>query len=362
MALSRLSIQNLRNIQAAAFDPCDRLNLIYGPNGSGKTSILEAIYLLGRGKSFRSAYSRRIVRHEQPELTVFGRILSADGGVHSLGIQIKEGRFRAKADGAFEQKSSNLAALLPLLLISPDGDKLIKGSPRQRRRFMDWGLFHVKHEFLSVWQRYNRLLQQRNTLLRQRRRDLLHPWDNQLVAAAERLDQFRREYVDSLARQAQQFLLHLLKVEGIEFSYQSGWPGADSYGEALRTNLDSDLKAGFTQRGPHRADLDMRVGGGPAAEVLSGGQQKLAACALLLAQARVFNQGKRENCIILVDDLPAELDTHHRHAFMQLLYSIGGQLFVTTTDRHLLDLGPFPEKRMFHVEQGGVAPEKEDGD
>lgn len=362
MALNQLSIQNLRNIQATTFEPCDRLNLIYGPNGSGKTSILEAIYLLGRGKSFRSAYSRQIVRHEQSELTVFSRIFSADGRLHSLGIQIKEGRFRAKADGAFEQRSSALAALLPLLLISPDGDKLIKGSPRQRRRFMDWGLFHVEHEFLSVWQRYNRLLQQRNALLRRKRHDLLQAWDNQLVAAAERLDQFRRGYVDSLVHQAQQFLPRLLEFEGVEFRYQSGWPEADGYGEVLRANLDSDLKAGFTQRGPHRADLGMRVRGGAAAEVLSGGQQKLTACALLLAQASVFNQGKRENCIILVDDLPAELDTRHRHTFMQLLYSVGGQLFVTTTDRHLLDLGPFSEKRMFHVEQGGVTPEKEDGD
>jgi DNA replication and repair protein RecF len=362
MALNHLSIHNLRNIQAASIEPCERLNLIYGPNGSGKTSLLEAIYLLGRGKSFRSAYSRRIVRHDQDELTVFAKIRSADGGKHSLGLQIKEGRIRAKANGAYEQKSSNLAQLLPLLLISPDGDKLIKGSPRQRRRFLDWGLFHVEHDFLAIWQRYNRLLYQRNALLRQRKREMLPPWDSQLVEVANHLDRFRREYVTILAHQAERILSQLLEIDGLEFRYLPGWPGTEDYGSALQQSLESDLKAGFTQRGPHRADLSLKVGGRAAAEVLSGGQQKLAACALLLAQASVFNQRKQENCVILVDDLPAELDSRHRHAFMELLYSIGGQLFVTVTDRHLLDVTPFAERRMFHVEHGQVTLKKEDGE
>lgn len=362
MALDLLSIQNLRNIQATSIQPCARLNVVYGANASGKTSLLEAIYLLARGKSFRSAYSRRIVRHEHAELTVFGRIASADGRRHALGIQIKEGKFSAKVNGAFEQKSSRLAALLPLLLISPDGDKLIKGSPRQRRRFVDWGLFHVEPAFLSVWQRYNRLLQQRNALLRHKRRDLLLPWDDQLIVDGARLDQYRRDYVDKLAQQADHFIRQLLALDTFEFRYQSGWPQGEGYVDSLRSNLESDLRAGFTQRGPHRADLNVRVAGRSAAEVLSGGQQKLAACALLLAQASVFNRHTQKNCVILVDDLPAELDSHRRHNFMQLLYSIGGQLFVTTTDRDSLDLDVFSDKRVFHVEQGSITRENADGD
>ncbi len=361
MALSLLSIHNLRNIQIATVEPSARLNLIIGSNGSGKTSLLESIYLLGRGKSFRSAYSRKIVRHDQVDLTVFGKTDNLGEQTHSLGIQIKEGRFRAKIDGKYEQKSSMLASLLPLLLISPDGDKLIKGSPRQRRRFIDWGLFHVKQEFLAVWQRYNRILQQRNALLRQKNSTILQSWDAQLIDAAIKLDQFRRDYVMALVRQAQDYLSQLLDIEQIEFRYRAGWPSAEEYQIALIENIDSDIKAGFTQRGPHRADLIMRVDGRSAAEVLSGGQQKLAACALLLAQAAVFNQCTQKNCLILVDDLPAELDSTHRQLLMDLLYSQGGQLFVTATSQSLVDISHYSEKKLFHVKQGAFTVEKEDG-
>jgi len=361
MSLSLLSILNLRNIESAKIEPSPRLNILVGANGSGKTSILEAIYLLGRGKSFRSAYSRRIVNYNHPSLTVFGKAEIKPGLFNTLGIQINDGRFRAKLNGKFEQKSSTLASVIPLLFISPDGDKLIKGSPRQRRRFLDWGLFHVEHEFLSVWQRYNRILQQRNAILRQKSAAMLLTWDEQLVEAAIKLDQFRVNYVESLARLAQKFMRQLLGIETVEFSYQSGWRRGEDFKEALKASIESDIRLGFTQKGPHRADLVMRIDGRAAAEYLSGGQQKLAACSLLLAQASVFNQYKQESCVILVDDLPSELDLQHRQLFMDLLYSIGGQLFVTATDSDLLQLSAYKEQKMFHVEHGSVVVEREDG-
>jgi len=360
MSLSLLSILNLRNIESAKIEPSPRLNILVGANGSGKTSVLEAIYLLGRGKSFRSAYSRRIVNYNHPSLTVFGKAEIKPGLFNTLGIQINDGRFRAKLNGKFEQKSSTLASVIPLLFISPDGDKLIKGSPRQRRRFLDWGLFHVEHEFLSVWQRYNRILQQRNAILRQKSAAMLLTWDEQLVEAAIKLDQFRVNYVENLAHLAQKFMKQLLGIETVKFSYQSGWRRGENYKEALKASIESDIRLGFTQKGPHRADLVMKIEGRAAAEYLSGGQQKLAACSLLLAQASVFNQYKQESCVILVDDLPSELDTQHRQLFMDLLYSIGGQLFVTATDRNLLKLSAYKQQKVFHVEHGSVVAERED--
>lgn len=361
MSLSLLSIHNLRNIELAKIEPSQRLNILVGANGSGKTSILEAIYLLGRGKSFRSAYSRRIVNYSHTSLTVFGKASDSSGLSNTLGIQINDGRFRAKLNGKFEQKSSTLASVIPLLFISPDGDKLINGSPRQRRRFLDWGLFHVEHKFLSVWQRYNRILQQRNAILRQKSTAMLVSWDKQLVDAADTLNQYRVKYVENLTCQAQKFIQQLLDINTIEFNYQSGWRQGENYKNALNASIDSDIKQGFTQKGPHRADLVMKVNGRAAAEYLSGGQQKLAACSLLLAQASVFNQQKQESCVILVDDLPAELDLLHRQLFMDLLYSMGGQVFVTTTDAGLLQLSAYVDKKMFHVEHGSVVTEKEDG-
>lgn len=361
MSLNLLSILNLRNIDSINIEPSPRLNILVGANGSGKTSVLEAIYLLGRGKSFRSAYSRRIVNYNHTSLTVFGKTATSTGLTNTLGIQINDGRFRAKLNGKFEQRSSTLASVIPLLFISPDGDKLIKGSPRQRRRFIDWGLFHVEHEFLAIWQRYNRTLLQRNAVLRQKSFHALANWDEQLVIAAQMLDQFRLNYVNNLVKIAKKYIHQLLGIESVEFIYQSGWRKGESFKDALKASIESDIKLGFTQKGPHRADMVMKLNGRPAAEYLSGGQQKLAACSLLLAQASIFNQHKQEACTILVDDLPSELDLDHRHLFMDLLYSIGGQVFVTATDSSLLHLSTYPEKKMFHVEHGSVIPEREDG-
>jgi DNA replication and repair protein RecF len=345
----------LRNIEKLTLDPCPGLNLIFGPNGSGKSSILEAIYMLGRGKSFRSAYSRRIVRYDQADLTVHAKSHLPGGIENSLGIQIKEGRFRAKMNGRYLQKSSDLALLLPLLLITPDGDKLIRGSPRQRRRFLDWGLFHVEQGFLAVWQQYNRILLQRNTLLRQRNPASLPGWDKQLVDSALLLDKYRRDYVARLVSQTEIFMQQLMGVCDIRFVYYPGWSnGSDDYATVLAENANSDIKAGFTQKGPHRADLIMQVNGKPAGELLSGGQQKLVASSLLLAQAALFNLSHDNQCIILVDDLPAELDQRHRRAFMDILYASGGQTFVTSTDAAQLDLSSYEEKKVFHVEQGKI--------
>jgi len=200
---------------------------------------------------------------------------------------------------------------------------LIKGSPRQRRRFLDWGLFHVEQRFLDLWQRYNRVLGQRNAALRQGW-TALAPWNLQLVRVAEELDLQRREYASQLATAAQACFKELVGLERIEFRYQSGWSKEQNFTEALNSHIESDIKAGFTQRGPHRADLMMEVDGRPAAEYLSGGQQKLAACALFLAQARLYSSRLNEPCILLVDDLAAELDSDHRKTLLDILYSTEG--------------------------------------
>ena len=354
MGLKYLAISDLRNIKSVSLKPGPGLNFVFGPNGSGKTSLLEAIYLLSRGRSFRSAHSRRIIRYQKHSLTVFGRSQNHSGLESNLGLQIKEGRFRAKVDGQYLKKSSDLAAILPLLLISPNGDKLINGSPRQRRRFLDWGLFHVEHGFLSVWQRYNRILSQRNVLLKQGRRAELASWNQQLSQVCEEFDCLRKNYVDQLIPIIQQYFEQLMNLKGVKFHYQNGWAQGVGFSEALAANIENDLKLGFTQRGPHRADLVMKIDGRSAAQYLSGGQQKLAACALMLAQASLYLQKTGHHCLILVDDLSAELDSTHRATFINLLDAMGGQVFITATDPALLDLSAYKAAEMFHVEHGSI--------
>jgi DNA replication and repair protein RecF len=209
----------------------------------------------------------------------------------------------------------------------------------------------VEHQFLEVWQRYNRILAHRNAALRQGRA-ILTPWNLQLIEVAEKLDSQRREYATELAIAAQQCFNELIGVDNVEFRYQSGWNKEQSFSEALNNHIESDIKAGFTQRGPHRADMVMQVDGRLAAEYLSGGQQKLAACALFLAQARLYSTKLNKPCILLVDDLPSELDKKHRKTLLDILYSTQGQLFVTSTDLSVVNPSEYEDSRVFHVEHG----------
>ncbi len=356
MSLSRLDVRQLRNLEHVQITPNEGLNLLVGQNASGKTSLLEAIYLLGRSRSFRAAHSKKMIRHEQKELIVFGRVSGEGGKTHSLGLSISRDNsgFRAKVDGAVLKRSSELALLLPLLFISPDGDRLISGSPRQRRRFLDLGLFHVEHEFLSLWQRFNRALLQRNAALRSRDRALIRSLNPALIQSAEALHDIRRDYVEHLGRYVAEYVTELLGLTELNFSYQRGWSKQQNYQEALLESEASDMATGFTQRGPHRADLRITYQQHAAAQHLSGGQQKLLACALFLAQAGLYQDRRQRPCTILVDDLPAELDPIRRAAFVRLLTKLGSQVFITATDLSLLPFDGSVPHTVFHVEHGQV--------
>lgn len=352
MSINSLVIQNLRNIAEITMEPGSRFNLIHGENGSGKSSILEAIYLLGRGRSFRSAYNKKIIRNGEDSLFVFGK--SDTGNIeNNLRIQIQKSQFQAKLNGQFLKKSSDLALFVPLLLITPDGDKLINGSPRQRRRFLDWGLFHVEHRFFEVWQRYNRVLIQRNSALKGGASQLLI-WNQQLISVGNELNDQRQDYANQLAVVAQDCFKELTDIESVKFKYLSGWNKDQTFSESLERHAEHDIKAGFTQRGPHRADLVMQIGGDAASEYLSGGQVKLAACALYLAQAKLYSTRVQRPCLLLVDDLPAELDSKHRKRLLDILYSINGQVFITSTDISLFDISHYKEVEVFHVKHGSI--------
>lgn len=348
MILARLAIRNLRNLIELDIKPAARLNLIIGENASGKTSMLEAIYLVGMARTFRNPKGPRLISHGKDELTVFGHLVGAVE--HRLGIRkSEEAQNLIQLDGKNIKRSAELAALFPLQLITPDSFRLLTDGPSRRRAFIDWSLFHVEHQFHDSWQRYRKLLKQRNTVLKSGQAGMLRHWDAGLIEAGLTIDRLRKEFVEQYREIVMPYLETLINGVQLSFEYRQGWRREMTLGQALEHSEQRDLKQGFTSVGPHRADLEIKCDGTAATDLLSRGQMKLLICAMKLAQIAYLKEKTGKVCVVLVDDLPAELDQKNRQRLIALLQDLDTQLFITATDRGLIDISGWPDSKVFHV-------------
>ncbi|WOG28074.1 DNA replication/repair protein RecF [Endozoicomonas sp. 8E] len=365
MTIHKLMIKDVRNLASATFSPSPDINILYGLNGSGKTSILESIHLLGLARSFRSARLKPVIRHKKGKCTVFAQIQSNNDRLIPVGVSrdIEEENFQIRVAGETLKSTSELARLLPLQIINPDTFKLLEGSPKQRRQFLDWGVFHVKHhEFLPLWKRTQKVLKQRNSLLRHGKitgsscSSQLSVWDVELVKAAEAVDQLRQQYFDRLTPVFQDVLSQLTSLADIKVGYYRGWDRERPLAEVLKENTVRDFQTGYTQSGPQRADIRVRLEGSNAVDILSRGQLKLVVCALKLAQGYLFSKMTGSQCVFLVDDLPSELDVPHRKAMCRILQNMQSQVFITCAEPGALVDCWEPEinLKVFHVKQGSV--------
>jgi DNA replication and repair protein RecF len=359
MALARFTATAVRNLQPLTLAPSPRINILYGDNGSGKTSLLEAIHLLGLARSFRSSRLQPVIQNEVAACTVFGEVRRPDGSNCNLGIsRNRQGESHIRINGESVRTAAELAHALPLQLINPDSFALLEGSPKVRRQFLDWGVFHVEQRFLGAWQRLQKALRQRNAGLR---RGTLDPasqaaWDREMCLAGDEIDGYRRSYISSLKPVFEEVLAALVQLPELTLSYYRGWDKDRDLSEVLLGMRDRDQQLGHTHAGPQRADLRLRIGSHNAAEILSRGQQKLVVCALRIAQGRLLNQARRGQCIYLVDDLPAELDAQHRRVLCRLIEDLGCQAFITCVDPQILgnDWRADTPVSMFHVEHGRI--------
>lgn len=353
--ITDLQLNQFRNIQAARVSPASGLNLIYGANGSGKTSVLEAIWFLSVGRSFRSHLSQRVIQQGQPHFTLFSQLESGD----RIGLQReRSGDHQVRINGEPAKRLAELATLLPLQLISPESFSLLLDGPKARREFIDWGAFHSDPQFFAAWSRFRRLLKQRNQLLKQQHSARqIAIWDKQLVQYGQWLTDARKRWVNSLNEALEGIINQFLPDVPIRVGFSQGWDSKTELDQVYSAGLARDIQLGYTVSGPHKADLRLRVDNMPAQDSLSRGQLKLLVCALKLAQGMVLSQQQQRQCVYLVDDLASELDESRRSVLLQQLQQTGAQVFVTAIEPEQLAMVPWDKR--FHVEQGRITEQQD---
>ncbi|WP_445114501.1 DNA replication/repair protein RecF [Acinetobacter sp. WZC-1] len=355
MHITRLNIQRVRNLQTVALHELQPFNVFYGQNGSGKTSILEAIHLLATGRSFRTHIPRNYIQHDTADAIVF-----AQSATEKIGMQkLQSGEQLIRVNGDTVATQGQMARILPLQLMDPLSTDIIDHGARPRRQLLDWLMFHVEPEFYHAWQYYSRALKQRNSLLKSRRHlslDDLEPWNRMLGDYGEILHSQRVEIVEQWKSRLQEDLLQLLPDLQIQLEYSAGFHVEQGLYADLIQHHQKDVDRRYTEYGPHRADLRLKTPLGDADVVLSRGQKKLLIMALKLSQIAMLHACNRET-VVLLDDVTAELDLTAQQRLIERLSQLGSQVFMTTLDqqsvkKHLHELAI--SYRLFHVENGQV--------
>jgi DNA replication and repair protein RecF len=275
--------------------------------------------------------------------------VNASGSTYDVMVRKERAETRISLDGQVVLAASVLAHHLPLLVFNSQAADLLTESPSNRRALLDRTMFHVEPNYVEVWKRYRQALRQRNELVRLGRREQVGYWNGQLSELAVLIDRGRREVIQVINDALKQST-PIPKLGLMSFEYRAGWPEGHALLEELEQAWARDLQAGFTTVGCHRADLSFRIDGRGAGRRLSRGQGKLVVCMIVVALAR-FIRGRRGVApLLLIDDLPAELDDMMRVRAVDMIIQLGGQCFFTAIKPR--DLPEITDRAdtVFHVE------------
>lgn len=358
MRLSLIKGGNFRNFQSFEVSPDPYINIIFGENGSGKTSFLEAVYLFGFGRSFRAGGYKTLVNNSADSFTLFATGAEDNdrsSGKYGLSRSIT-GELQLRINGQAAVRISDLVQQFPLQLFTPDSVDVITSGPSVRRQLIDWGVFHVEPQFFSAWSSYNKLLRHRNKLLKiskgKPRPTEDRFWIEQLVSYGDKINQLRANYLLMLDKYLTPTAKTFLADVTLDISLKQGWDKDKSLSDALKGSVTNDYKYGHTTVGPHKADLSIYANGHVAKEYLSRGQMKVVVASFKLAQARLLKEKTGKQCIFVVDDLTSELDEHNQKIFCSLLEESQHQIFLSSVNVDTLIENFTKKPAMFHVEHG----------
>ena len=334
MFIESLALQNFRNYDSAEINFSNGINILYGDNAQGKTNVLEAIYMLATTKSHRGSRDKEIIRFESYESHIRAEINKNDLK-HRVDMHLRRSKSKGVAvDMIPIKKSAELFGLVNIIFFSPEDLTIIKDSPAERRRFMDMELCQLSRIYYSNLSSYNKVLNQRNNLLKQiyfdkRQLDMLDIWDNQLADYGIKVVKERNNFIDMLNEII--FDIHSKLTSGKEelrLIYDKN-VGEDEFAEELLAKRDMDLKYQSTQVGPHRDDIIFMINDIDVKKYGSQGQQRTVALSLKLAEIKLVKKLINDNPILLLDDVMSELDSTRRDALLSSISDI--QTIITCT-------------------------------
>ena len=347
MFLELLKAENFRLFESVELNFDRNHNLVFGDNGSGKTSILEAVSYLGRGRSFRNSKAADIVRWGSDDMLVYGKVENK-AQYTSIGVMNGKRGFESSINGDHGLGKAGLARALPLQVIDPNSHNLISGSPEERRRYIDWILFHVEPKYIEIWRKYKRTLKQRNAALKNiSDKNEIEYWNKALSEYGEKINQMREDTFMIIEPAITENANDLIG-SGVSLVFEKGWSKDKSLLDSLNLNLKRDIQYKSTTSGPHRADIRVTLETGTAKDFISRGQQKLLACALITASVETVQMYNDKPLLLLVDDPIAELDRHSTRKLMKKISQLDSQVIATSIDpeEYLFE----GELKMFHVE------------
>lgn len=359
MHLKSLHIAQFRNLLPASLSLHPQFNLFYGENGSGKTSLLEAIHVLATGRSFRAREFKQIIQFGEGSCIVRGEVASSEDPNQNIRMGVERfpnGRLNMRL---YEQECRSLAELtqvLPIQLINSESYAILEASPEQRRKFLNWVMFHVEPSFYSTWQRYRRALQQRNAALKSNAsRTDISAWDREIIETGEAIDQQRQNLLVELMPAVCSMLSAMLPLSApVSVQYHRGWRKDLTLGESLERGLERDKLWGHTNSGVHRADVEWFIGDVPAKNYLSRGQLKLFICSLLMARSQLLFQRCDRRSVFLIDDLCSELDRRSTGVLLHALAQLKAQVLITCIEPDPITDSLLDRIELFGVERGVI--------